>query len=233
MPITVTPPPPERDDSPNSSNARREAFPLGWTRVQRKRKVTAEEACCDDPASCTRSIRPRVELQHSNSRADPSLTINGNVVFCLHDSNPSWLQGYFIPKGSNKPWGLLAVQEEIDDCLECADGGYRRLSLTVFHKQRRQKSSKIQHVDWTGGDMMRLSHSDLKMEADKLWTGTSALPYVKKYFKSLVEKLGGECCDEVDQKNNILEWMPHIAVITGYMSLVLPKEGNNIDFDSF
>jgi hypothetical protein len=159
------------------------------------------------------------------------LPIRGQVVFCLHDTNPSWLQGYFIPKGSNKPWGLLAVQEVIDDCLECIDGGYRRLSLTVFHRHRRQKSSKIQHVDWTGGDMMRLSHPDLTMEADRLWTGPRALPYVNKYFKRLVTKLRDECCETDEESNDILEWMPQVAVITGSMSLVLPKEEKSSDDD--
>jgi len=70
--------------------------------------------------------------------------IDGQAIFCLHDDNPNWIQGYFVAKGSTKPWGMLAIQEDVDDCMICCAGGYRRLSLTVYHRHhhlRRRSSS--------------------------------------------------------------------------------------------
>ena len=61
---------------------------------------------------------------------------------------------------------MLAVREEVDDCMACSAGGYRRLSLTIYHRRESAtkmnsndaKTIKIEGVDWTGGDMMTLYH---------------------------------------------------------------------------
>ena len=237
-----------REDKKNAP----EPLPLGWTRVRRKRPAPTagddDDECCLDPASCPRRIRPRAEVTSLSSNDDSPSNIGmiqGNVVFCMHDLNPSWVQGYFIPKGSNKPWGLLAVTEEIDDCLECADGGYRRVTITIFHhgrhrpsngddnklQSRNKSNSKIKHVDWTGGDMMRLSHPNLTMETERLYTGKSALPYIDKYFQKLFQKLEKQQQEEdkdSDVSNRaILDWMPNVAIITGAMAFALPKNDDS------
>jgi hypothetical protein len=198
--VRVTPEP----STPSSPIVMVKLLPLDWTRVKRKRTVTRpevevegdvegdeDEDCCDDPATCLGRQR---QVATITSSSPSSLPIRGHAVFLLHDTNPSLLQGYFIPRGSNKPWGLLAVQEEIDECLACVDGGYRRISLTIYpaakQQQRRQRrllatkkssSHKIQGIDWTGGDMMRLEKQEqLQMETDRLWTGNSAIPYLEQ-----------------------------------------------------
>ena len=165
--------------------------------------------CCVDSASCRHRgrIRPlpsenrpiTSSMKTSNTSIAPSFHSNNNIdatakkidgqaIFCLHDDDPNWVQGYFIPRGSKKPWGMLAIQEEIDDCMACSAGGYRRLSLNVYHRSGRRQSAsndpqphrsdrssgsnnnenkiesksekpcKIEGVDWTGGDMMTLYH---------------------------------------------------------------------------
>ena len=54
------------------------------------------------------------------------------------------------------------------------------------------------------------------METDCLWTGKKAVPYVEKYFGSLVDKLRENADDSV------LEVLPELAIVTGPMTLQLP-----------
>jgi hypothetical protein len=147
------------------------SLPLDWTRVRRNEEVNVDDAvgksddygmiCCQDPASCRRLGHRRPENSssilarpvplplHSNNDTDTTNKIHGQAIFCLHDLDPSWVQGFFLQRGCKKPWGLLAIQEEIDDCLACSAGGYRRLSLTVY---RRHESAS--------NDIHRKSKSD-------------------------------------------------------------------------
>jgi hypothetical protein len=222
-----------------------EALPLGWTRVRRKRSASNnnvdgdannnEDQCCIDEESCLRrehSKRPRSEIERpSSSTTTKNKMIEGQVIFCLQDTNPSWLQGYFFPKASSlssssyyttctkKPWGLLALQEELDDCLACADGGFRRLTLKIYKPEEEKGTppKQISNIDWTGGDMMRLSHDDVTMDTDKLYAGARALPYLNKCFATMVEKLRKEC--DVDGESPILEWMPDVAILVGTLSV--------------
>lgn len=142
-------------------------LPLDWTKMGHNRK------------------RPR-PVSNENTVVETT-TFDGRAIFCLHDNDdPGWIQGYFIPKGSSKPWGMLAVQEEVDDCMACCMGGYRRLTLTIYHRgqdncigetgggkkdMKRSNSCKISGVEWTGGDMIALYHSQsVDMQAEILLT---------------------------------------------------------------
>ena len=236
-----------------------EPLPLEWTRVMRrrsqKRKDGAndnfDEVCCIDetcqrPQHLSSSKRPRssaVEVSSDGKLLKSKVVMtNGQVIFCLHDTNPSWLQGFFFPKPSvssspalgmpsssfSKPWGLLATQQELDDCLACADGGYRQIKLTLYEPggrgrtksgPNREGPNQIANIDWTGGDMMRLSHEEgfVTMETDRLFVGNSALPYLSKYFTRLVDQLRKNCDIEADAP--ILEWMPDVAVLVGEMAI--------------
>mmetsp|Transcript_29997 Transcript_29997/g.72794 ORF Transcript_29997/g.72794 Transcript_29997/m.72794 type:complete len:364 (+) Transcript_29997:108-1199(+) len=185
----------------------------------------------------------------SINRNNNTKIVHGHAIFCLHDWNPSWIQGYFLPSSSSsssspsslmkdtrstlfggncvtttpfdkalvKPWRMLGVQEEIDECLECADGGYRRLTLTVYHDtspaissaattaadagttkrpRKKTKTTKFHGVEWTGGDMMDLYDVDNKldmMKADKLLTGHQCLRPLNKYFGGLISHLRRQC----------------------------------------
>jgi hypothetical protein len=214
--------------------------------------------CCTDPSNCRKRhhVRPRLEspiqtrtindtsqsestvLLSSSSSLSYSSRVEGRVIFCLPETDPSWVQGYFLPQrrggdddddgdgdgsGSKKPWRLLAIQEEVDECLACNDGGYRRLSLTVYPStttktktnllinnnnnpsgrndySNRNYSYKIESVDWTGGDMMSLYHPQyVDMEGERVLTGTKALPILTKYFQGLVRRLAKGRCNEDDE----------------------------------
>jgi hypothetical protein len=196
-------------------------LPLGWTTVRRKRtrdvdkdtSATEVEWCCEDP-DCKRT--PVV---------DPSInatSVEGHAIFCLHEINPDWFQGYFQVDGQRKPWGLLATQEAIDECLECSDGGYRQITLKVF-RYSGEKPIKLDNVQWTGGDMMRLQSSDVSMDAHCLWTGKKAVPYVERYFSGLVNKLR----EEVDEP--VLDILPDLAIVTGPMTLTIPTPSEGGD----
>jgi hypothetical protein len=100
----------------------------------------------------------------------------GIGIFCLHDTDTTWFQGYFIPTDYNrsnlkvKPIGILAVQRDVDECIQCADGGYRELDLTVYNSNNTMEpsgskrkntsasppSSTTVPVICTGGDMLRM-----------------------------------------------------------------------------
>ena len=185
--------------------------------------------------------------------------VHGQAIFCLHDWNPSWIQGYFLPSTSSsfsssspsslmkgtlfggvggdvtttsvdktlvKPWRMLGVQEEIDECLECTDGGYRRLTLTVYQdtspamssatravsdtgatkrlRKKMAKTTKFHGIEWTGGDMMDLYDVDNKvdmMKAEKLLTGHQCLRPLNKYFGGLISHLRRQCLENDDDEN--------------------------------
>ena len=147
--------------------------------------------CCDDP-NCKRTTRDSVTVAKP---PENSTTVRGTAIFCLQEINPEWFQGYLQIEGQRKPWGLLATQETLDECLECKDGGYRQITLQVFPYNKnvsKEKPLKVGEIEWTGGDMMRLQSAEVSMETHSLWTGTKAVPYVEKYFGSLVKKLCGD-----------------------------------------
>jgi hypothetical protein len=152
---------------------------------------------------------------------------HGHAIFCLHDtSNPDWFQGYFLSNQNQTPWGILAIQEEIDDCLACTGGGYRRLTLN-FNISSKKKTIKA--IDWTGGDMICLSNDNLEMETKRLLTGKEAIRYMKKYFVTLMKRL----LDEEDDKNaEIFESLPNVAIILGRMSIVLPTREDDFTGDA-
>lgn len=192
------------------------SLPLDWTKVQRKR-VTVYEQCCDDPSKCgaRHPSGPRFDPEN----ASDSNIIKGNVMFCLHEVDSSWVQGYFLPSGCRQPWGILAVEEEIDACLACADGGFRRISLTVYRPS--WKPIKLESVDWTGGDMIQLRHEKLNMEANRILTGKACLPYMDRYFRGMVKELRRRY--DVAKDSPVLEWLPDNAVVLGTMTLALPS----------
>ncbi len=162
-------------------------LPLDWTQMGHSRKRTRLGSDGDDVGETT--------------------TFEGRAIFCLHDNDdPGWIQGYFIPKGSTKPWGMLAVREEVDDCMACCEGGYRRLTLTIYHRgqdkqsslqnetkfvqntnggkkdMKRSNSCKISGVEWTGGDMIALYHKEsVDMQAEILLTVSDASVQVSEF----------------------------------------------------
>lgn len=138
----------------------------------------------------------------------------GIGIFCLHDTDTSWFQGYFIPKSSvnPKPIGILAVQRDIDECIQCAFGGYRELDLTLYNFLKTEGGGNQENVSHcsssitvpvvcTGGDMLRMramtrgetqdtdgSVVNIRFDATAIYTGLKAIPYLKTYFASLVKK---------------------------------------------
>ncbi|KAG7352210.1 hypothetical protein IV203_008258 [Nitzschia inconspicua] len=225
------------------------SLPLDWTRMgkKRKRKEEDDDEDCNHPSNCScrrRHLRPAnaaaSTVLNATNISSTQLRVNrtklhGQAIFCLHELDPQWVQGYFVPIGSTKPWGLLAVQEEIDDCLACADGGYRRVSLTVYppatkstaSTTSRSRQRTVTNMDWTCGDMMTLYHPDHgEMTAEQLVTGHKALPLLHKYFQGLLDRLQPREEPPISKKENtsVLDWLPDVAVVKGSMTLILPEE---------
>ena len=230
------------DATITTSSTSSNKLPLDWTRLG-----NSSTFCCSDPSTCRNpKNHPSISLPRLPLSTTKMTMMHGHAVFCLHELDPSWFQGYFIPNHSTRPWGLLAIQEEVEDCLGCADGGFRRVTLHLYppseghlkDKKEQQQSlarRQFEMVDWTGGDMIQLRHEQLVMDANRLWTGMATLPHLQRYFAGLMAKFRIEM--EVEESTPILEFLPNVAVIVGTMSMVDPTmdedddEDDNLDAD--
>jgi hypothetical protein len=189
------------------------SIPLDWTRVSRKRPNSGspDSACCVD-GSCRHRSSPGVRQQEGEAPdAGPAKQVyRGQVVMCLHDANPDWFQGYFFVE-NGETWGLLGIQKEVDDCLQCSEGGYRQIDLKV-----KSQDHTFVDVDWTGGDMMDLKGQDVSMQAEKILTGESAVPIVEGVFSGLMRRLRAQDdCEDMD----VLQVFPDLAIVVGTMEL--------------
>jgi hypothetical protein len=178
---------------------------------------------------------------------------------------PDWFQGYlFLSDGGDgtndgsaskqKPLGLLARSLDVDECLACADGGYRRVSVRLYdwsgrqrgagggagttQEQQQQQQYDLGTADWTGGDMMKLSGECVRMRPVRLLTGRSAAPYVTGLFGSLwkriVESSSPRSTDadaatggkdpDTDRSPSVLDVLPDVAVVWGEMEVVVREE---------
>ena len=190
-------------------------------------------------------------------------TVRGKAIFCLHDLDCSWFQGHFLPLNDIlSSLGLLAVNRiDVDECLQCRDGGYREVDLRIVssqtNKTRRtnngsnnrvytqrsaeeKKKLNVERVVCTGGDMIRMKSDDtaVTFEAERVITGVKVVPLVERYFKSLLKsarKLGAH--DDEEKKDDmgeasVLELLPHCAVVIGSMELNLPRSFLSNENDS-
>lgn len=166
----------------------------------------------------------------NNTRVSPTSVVSEQHLLSSSSMNSS-------------SWGLLAVQNAIEDeCLLDDCGGYRELDLTIIrnspiastfnYSAGRKLRCVIENVEWTGGDMMRLSSSHstdengVEFEPETLMEGDKAMQIASKYFPSLAKSLqihnlmnkeGGtgtttssspSCCD--------------VMVIIGEMTIIAP-----------
>ena len=73
-------------------------------------------------------------------------TIRGKAIFCLHDLDCTWFQGHFLPLNdriSSSSLGLLAVNRmDVDECLQCQDGGYREIDLMIVSSRTNKKNRR-------------------------------------------------------------------------------------------
>lgn len=81
------------------------------------------------------------------------------------------------------------------------------------------KETRLGNVVWSGGDMVRLSSKSVSFETERLFSGTKAVPYVERYFASLVRKLRGSTSED----EPILNLMPNVVVVAGNMRMSIPK----------
>ncbi|CAB9509515.1 expressed unknown protein [Seminavis robusta] len=204
----------------NTINKKKKAtnpLPLDWTRVKRRRPNSSNNS--DDEDCCA----PLAFAMTSATLPPDRHLVEGVAIWCLHQPDPSWFQGYFFPSSSKTTtaaWGLLAVQEEIDDCLRSADGGYRAVTLTVNPFQTTKKKVAYTSVDWTGGEMVQLTGRTVSFQPSKLLTGQHAAPKVEQFFQSILQKCRSKLEDD---DASVLELMPDVAIVIGPMKLVMPK----------
>jgi hypothetical protein len=212
----------DKSSEESPSETKRTPLPLGWTRVKRRRSDKEDETCCEDP-SCRIRQAPLTLATLKDDSSTNARSFQGTAVFCLHEMNPSWFQGYFFQ--GTTTWGILCEQQEVDDCLQCADGGYRVLNVTLHTYSGGVDSPEkivIRNVEWTGGDMMRLLQAEgqLRMEPTQLYTAEKAVPLTKSLFKTLLRKLSHE--SDPDKEQQVLDILPDVAIIMGEMKVMVP-----------
>jgi hypothetical protein len=203
--------------------------PEGKTSTNYRFDMANDAYCCPDP-TCIRNLS-QVAADSADTAASvaayvasggpPVATLQGMSVLLLPTIDGRWFQGHFVPQsthlngsvkrstnfGSIRPIGLLAVErDDTDECLQCRDGGYREVDLTVLgpsgggERKRRTFDRSI----CTGGDMIRLragrmadqdptrptspSIEGVAFDAERVLTGRKAAPYLVRYFSSIVAK---------------------------------------------
>eukprot|EP00566_Odontella_aurita_P018767 CAMPEP_0113561614 /NCGR_PEP_ID=MMETSP0015_2-20120614/20072_1 /TAXON_ID=2838 /ORGANISM="Odontella" /LENGTH=322 /DNA_ID=CAMNT_0000463425 /DNA_START=70 /DNA_END=1035 /DNA_ORIENTATION=- /assembly_acc=CAM_ASM_000160 len=200
--------------------------------------------CCEDPNCTDKSslfanpapglasagaVLKRTESNDDGVQPRKNVTLHGTAILLLPDVDSTWFQGHFVPSspvhadfalgGKSKPLGLLAVNRvDMDDCLKCAEGGYREIDLTLYSfggsgtvKSRRPRKVKFERAVCTGGDLVRLrtangakpgassslenavngNEAGVCFDADRVLTGRRAAPYVRQYFSSVLTRLSG------------------------------------------
>ena len=238
----------------SSSSSKKSPLPLGWTQIKRGRKRQRSSAkdefeiyCCEDE-SCpidNRKTAPVLE-KHTSSDTQPendqTLALKGKALFCLHALDCSWFQGQFVNEqksASIKSLGLLAKQrKDLDECLQCGDGGYREIDLTILRRRNsndresERKSIVLEKLTCTGGDMLHIrtpSHDPdagwkpteagitkmTSFDAERIITGKRVDPLVRKYFLNLLPPCRRDA--------PVLDQLPDCAVVIGSMSMELPK----------
>jgi len=208
-------------------NAVKATLPIEWTQLKKRGNERAEsnesESCCEDLLCCRTRHQSLLSAEVDTSKDEENF--QGQAIFCMHKIDPEWFQGYFLVQGQTKPWGLLAIQEAIDKCLQCTDGGYRQISLTVMPYQQRQKVT-WKEIDWTGGDMIKLRGQKMSFEPERCLSGSRAVPFVEKYFRTLITKLQ----NEGEGYEKVLDVAPNVAIVIGNMKVIVPKQGDDDKF---
>lgn len=184
-----------------------DTLPLDWTQLS-----------CVDPNCRVRHSRPRGNTSHQDLDS-PTTVHHGTAIFCLTEADPEWFQGYFwCPTLSPKPIGIVAVQQPLNECLECEMGGYRVLNLTLQSPKTTISHSQtpitLKDVEWTGGDMVRLDHPQVQVVPCRVRTGTQAVPLVERFFGSLVQ----QCA--TPEASSVLEVFPDVSIVQGDLVLV-------------
>ena len=260
-------------------------LPVGWTQVIRKKRKSGTnngdndgwiQFCCDDPNCIDLSNEHRATIETNQSTAVPAnqtdrpkmVSMKGKGLFCLHEIDCKWFQGHFIPTNitnqslSSSSFGLLAVErDDVDKCLQCKDGGYREIDLTILsstksktsrattttattatriqqedtsirdkEKENKRRKLKIDQLECTGGDMLRISTTSttrsllkkneidvqISFDAERIITGRKVEFLVRKYFSSLLPRKSKE------NNSSILEILPDCAIVTGDMQMKMP-----------
>lgn len=210
------------------------SLPLDWTRITRKRG-----ACCVGSAASTCRHRSNGTdiadgVDDNDRRSGAHSYYKGQVIVCLHESNPDWFQAYFFTD-SGETWGLLGVQKDIDECLQCTEGGYRviDLKLTTSPQRQHNKTTTFRNIEWTGGDMMDLKGKDITMQAEKIYTEAAAVPILEQLFPALLRRVRAETTVEEHEEpmDDVLNFFPELAIVVGEMEMTLPIVAADDDDD--
>mmetsp|Transcript_32875 Transcript_32875/g.51509 ORF Transcript_32875/g.51509 Transcript_32875/m.51509 type:complete len:249 (-) Transcript_32875:154-900(-) len=128
-------------------------------------------------------------------------SIRGRALFCLVP-DVSWFQGHFIQIDSEEPLqlGLLAVEQEVDDCIRCCHGNNLHSLTFINHKTKKRKTFKVEK---SGGNFMELKSDQIQFITKTMKAEDEAVPILQKYFSPIVKALllGHQKDGESQEKN--------------------------------
>jgi len=231
--------------------------------------------CCEDD-TCFNNEKWRqlkeeeTNVNESNSASlsgnenivTPMITMRGKGLFCLHELDCKWFQGHFLSSSIGtrtatgnvgNSIGLLVTQrEDVDDCLQCANAGYRELDMKLLRPSSssslglngKRKELKIQKLVCTGGDMLRIHTPPLLevggTEAKRLSHATQrgSQPEEVKFeaekiitganVEPLVRRyfsnLVARMTTSSKKSMSVLDILPDCAVVVGDMSVTVPSQ---------
>lgn len=176
-------------------------------------------------------------------------TLSGKAIFCLHSLDCKWFQGHFVPSRMNSSsFGLLAVErDDIDDCLQCKDGGYREIDLTILsaskkwekkthdetiHASKDRKKLKVDKLRCTGGDMLRITTPAFEYDdGDKISknddiqiTFDAEKIIIGVKVQPIVQRYFPTLLPELSMNESFSDLLPDCAIVTGDMCIRVPTD---------
>lgn len=194
----------------------------------------------------------RVDQNHKKTNEKSKMTsLNGKGVFCLHSFDSKWFQGHFISSSNSVPssFGLLAVERnDVDKCLQCKDGGYKEIDLTILSSSRnadkdvgagaglngdakksdisKRRKLNVNQLICTGGDMLRITTTSSETQDDSnIQVSFDADKVITgSKVESLVKRYFPTLVNKAncDDDESILDVLPDCAVVIGDMNIRVP-----------
>ena len=175
----------------------------------------AEDDCVN--ANCRRCIPKSYNLNLSPPSPSPEGNthrhLSGKVIFCLPDQDCEWFQGYYFPFDNDETdffelpsirspyYGLLCtVKQDVDECLQCTEGGYREIAtikLTLMNDRRNIATNRqalrlsLRPTD-AQGHSEQGEIGDAAVESNTILPSNEPTPHLKRISVANVTWVGGD-----------------------------------------
>mmetsp|Transcript_8691 Transcript_8691/g.11277 ORF Transcript_8691/g.11277 Transcript_8691/m.11277 type:complete len:197 (+) Transcript_8691:38-628(+) len=109
--------------------------------------------------------------------------LKGRGIFCLIPG-VTWFQGHFVAHaGTSISLGLLATENEVEDCVKCCHGNNEHSLAIINHQAKKKKTVLVQKI---GGNFMELVSEEVSFRTNSMKTEAEMMPLLKKYFQPII-----------------------------------------------